>query len=214
LTTRKNPLLWRGFDPLEVFLKKAPSPLALCLLLTGLLTFGCASSGKLQQEGTFSPKSTLLEVPFIRQSNPTLCGPATAEMLTLYYGKRLATDRIKALKKEADLGKGIKGSSLEAALKGSGYHTAIFVGALDKKPKGLYHHLDKRRPLIVMLSPEGGQENHYLLVAGYDPKNGLIALLDPAKGPLAMPVASFKASWERANSFTLLAVPGEGPAPR
>jgi hypothetical protein len=58
-----------------------------------------------------------------------------------------------------------------------------------------------------MLTPAQGGENHYQLVTGYDPERSLVSLLDPARGPLAMPLAQFQAAWERANSFTFLAVP-------
>jgi ABC-type bacteriocin/lantibiotic exporter with double-glycine peptidase domain len=174
-----------------------------------LLASGCASSGKLADIGTFSSKAKLLEVPFQRQADPTLCGVAVAQMLSQYYSRPLREKDLAALKREARKMKGIKGSSLEKAFQAAGYHTAIFAGSLDRKPKGLYHHVDLKRPLIVMLSQEGSQENHYQLVAGYDPKRALVSVLDPAKGPLALPVASFKSSWERAKAFTFLAVPTE-----
>jgi len=186
--------------------------LALTALL-GVFLPGCASAPR-QSAGTFSDRAVLLDVGFVRQGDPNLCGVAVLGMLTQYYGKPIPAQVLKALEKEAAEKKGIKGASLEGAFKQAGYHVAIFRGALDKRSKGLYHHLDLKRPLVVMLSPEGAKENHYQLVSGYDPKNGLISLLDPAKGPLAMPVASFKASWERANSFTLLAVPAEGDTSR
>jgi len=185
----------------------------LALIALGGLPLGCASVPQ-QAKGTFSDRAVLLDVGFVRQGDPHLCGVAVLGMLTQYYGKPIPAPALKDLEKEASEKQGIKGASLEGAFKQAGYHVAIFQGALDKKAKGLYHHLDLRRPLIVMLSPEGAKENHYQLVSGYDPQNGLVALLDPAKGPLAMPVASFKASWERANSFTLLAVPTEDGALR
>jgi ABC-type bacteriocin/lantibiotic exporter with double-glycine peptidase domain len=177
------------------------------LFSVSILINGCAAGPKLSGDKTYSEKAILLDVAFKRQSDPTLCGLATVEMLTLYYNQSLTKAQLKELKEGAAKKKGISGLTLTAALQTAGYYTAIFAGTLDKKTNGLYHHLDLHRPLVVMLSPEGGQANHYQLVTGYDPKLSLVSILDPARGPLAMPLASFKASWERAHFFTLLAVP-------
>lgn len=185
---------------------------SMVLLLSG--PWGCATGTKVAGGGTYSEKAVLLEVSFQRQADPTLCGLAAAEMLAQYYGEPLPEADQRALKGEAAEKKGIAGASLGKAFKSAGYHTAIFPATLDREPTSLYHHLDLGRPLIVMLAPAQGEENHYQLVTGYDPERSLISLLDPARGPLAMPLAQFKAAWERANSFTFLAVPrGRDEAP-
>jgi ABC-type bacteriocin/lantibiotic exporter with double-glycine peptidase domain len=168
---------------------------------------GCASSGKISNEGTFSPEAVLLDVPFKMQKDPNLCGLAVLEMLTLYYGKPPEKGKVEQLKREAGQKKAVTGATLENVLKAAGYHAAIFSGTFDDKANSLYRHLDKGRPLIVMLSSDDGKTNHYELVTGYDWKKSLIAVSDPARGPLAIPLSSFSASWKRAKSFTLLAVP-------
>jgi hypothetical protein len=49
--------------------------------------------------------------------------------------------------------------------------------------------------------------NHYLLLVGYDPHSGDVAVLDPAQGRLVIPAERFATCWEGAERFTLLAVP-------
>jgi ABC-type bacteriocin/lantibiotic exporter with double-glycine peptidase domain len=172
-----------------------------------LAATGCTTSNKVSNSNTFSAKAVLLDVPFKMQKDPNLCGLAVLEMLALYYDKPLGKEQVKRLKKEADQKKAVTGATLEEVLRSAGYYTAIFPGTFDDSGNSLYRHLDKKRPLIVMLASDDGQFNHYELVTGYDWKWSLISVSDPARGPLAMPLANFSAAWKRAKSFTLLAVP-------
>jgi ABC-type bacteriocin/lantibiotic exporter with double-glycine peptidase domain len=177
-------------------------------LILSLLGAGCAATSpvKLSDGNSFSSEAVLTNVPFKLQKDPNLCGLAVLEMLTLYYDKPLSPEKVQWLADQASQNKALSGETLTAAL-GADYYTAIFAGTLDEKETGLYHHLDLHRPLVVMMASEDGKTNHYELVAGYDPRTSLLSVLDPARGPLALPLANFKAAWRRANYFTLLAVP-------
>lgn len=176
-------------------------------IIGAVLAVGCATPTRISNGNTFSAKAVLLDVPFKMQKDPNLCGLAVLEMLALYYDKPLSEEKVKWLKKEADQKNAVTGATLEVILRAAGYYTAIFPGTFDDTANSLYRHLDKKRPLIVMLASDDGKFNHYELVTGYDWSQSLVSVSDPARGPLAMPLASFSASWKRAKCFTLLAVP-------
>jgi hypothetical protein len=118
------------------------------------------------------------------------------------------TDKQEArLKKEADKEKGLPGAVLKKALEERGYFVAVFSGSLDRKVSGLYHHLDLKRPLIVMIEGAGKDRNHYVLAVGYDEGTDAIVLLDPVRGEIAMPVINFRKVWNKVDNFTMLAMP-------
>lgn len=171
-------------------------------LLIGLA--GCATVGQNPSSGIelLSKHAVLLELPFEAQTVPNLCGVASVEMITRYYGKRLSDDQAAFLCKEASENGGVSGASLKKVLEDAGYFVAVFSGTLDRGEASLYNHLDLKRPLIVMI---GSGPRHYAVVTGYDPDNAMIVLLDPARGQVAVPIQSFIKVWKEANYFTLLA---------
>jgi len=154
-----------------------------------------------------SDQAVLLDLPVVRQTSPNLCGEVALEMLTRYYDQPLTNEQEKRLKKEANQKKGIPGSTLKQVLEEQGYFVAVFSGTLDHKVSGLYHHLDLRRPLIVMIEGDGLDKNHYVLAVGYDIQTNSIILLDPVRGEIAMPLINYKKVWGKVHNFTLLAVP-------
>ena len=173
----------------------------------GLSVFpGCASLGKTQDSSPLilSKHAVLLEVPFAAQESPNLCGSACVEMLTRYYAKRLPEEDGALLRKEAKDNNGASGNELKKALKDAGYFTAVFPGTLDRGQASLYNFLDQKQPVIVML---GSGPRHYEVVAGYDPDQSLLVLMDPARGQVAVPIQNFAKGWGKANDFTLLASP-------
>jgi ABC-type bacteriocin/lantibiotic exporter with double-glycine peptidase domain len=181
--------------------KKSPAAFALVL---ALLTLNCATSSGLK---TLSDQAVLLEVPVVSQTAPNLCGEVALEMLTRYYNLLLTPEQEAALKKQANQEKGITGAALKTVLEQQGYFVAVFPGTLDHKVSGLYHHLDLKRPLIVMIQGDSPDKNHYVLAVGYDEDTNSIVLLDPVRGELAMSLINFKKVWGKVDNFTLLAVP-------
>ena len=89
----------------------------------------------------------------------------------------------------------------------SGFWAAVFAGHLMNPQTGLFNEIDRGRPLIVMLKKR--LESHYVLVSGYDPKNKLLILNDPAQGFVALSIKRFKADWEGSGKFSLLGIPEE-----
>ncbi len=179
--------------------------IALSLLI--LLASGCALQSP---KPTFAEKTLLsvhavvLEVPFESQQAADLCGISALNMLTGYYGKKLDPDQAAMLFREAKEKGGVSGASLKEALKVSGYTAVVFPGSLERGTAGLYDHLDRKRPLIVMV---GSGQRHYLVLIGYDSERKNLVVLDPAKGRLMFPLEEFSEEWRKANHFTLLATP-------
>lgn len=155
----------------------------------------------------FSDKAVLLDLPFESQKTPNLCGLASVEMLTRYYGVLLNDAQRQSMSDEAAKNDGISGAVLKTIMEQAGYSVAVFPGTVDRELTGIYRHLDSRRPLIVMTGTVDGKNGHYALLIGYDLERNLVALLDPARGYLAVPLEKFKKNWVQANQFTLLAIP-------
>jgi hypothetical protein len=174
------------------------------LFACSLLSLSCATSSGMK---LLSDQAVLLDLPVVRQTAPNLCGEVALEMLTRYYNVLLTDQQEARLKKEANQKEGIPGSTLKEVLEEQVYFVAVFSGTLDRKVSGLYHHLDLRRPLIVMIEGDGPDKNHYVLAVGYDEGTNTIVLLDPVRGELAMPLINFRKVWDKVDDFTLLAVP-------
>lgn len=170
-------------------------------------------SGEPAKALVLSSRAVQLKVPFEEQGTPRECGLAVANMLCGYYGQKLnetLRGRLKDLARSAD---GITGAELLAVLRAADHEAAVFPGTLDDKgavedkKTGLYYHLNKGRPLIVMITSKDGKNSHYDVLTGYDPQRSLLLLLDPATGPVTVSTKDFLPAWKRANHFTLLAVP-------
>jgi ABC-type bacteriocin/lantibiotic exporter with double-glycine peptidase domain len=174
------------------------------LLALSLLSFSCVTTNRLK---LLSDQAVILDLPVVRQTSPNLCGEVALEMLTRYYNLLLTPEQEDRLTKEANQKEGITGSTLKKVLEEQGYFVAVFSGTLNHKVSGLYHHLDLRRPLIVMIQGDGPDKNHYVLAVGYDLDTNNIVLLDPVRGELAMSLINFKKVWGKVNNFTLLAMP-------
>lgn len=158
-----------------------------------------------------SARAVLLDLPFEAQKSPDLCGLASVDMLAGYYGVPLNDIQRQNLSREAEANRGISGAELKTSLEQAGYFVAVFPGTTDREETGIYRQLDSRRPLIVMLENADGRSGHYVILAGYDPEDNRVVLLDPARGRVVMPFEEFKKMWISANSFTLLAMPHGAP---
>ena len=185
------------------FYSKIP---AFLLALSAMTLAGCVplhpgSAGNLRR---LSKQAVRLDLACQRQSAPKLCGLAAMGMVASYYHLAVHAAQLDGLREEAESTGGISGESLKLVLKDAGYYVAVFPGTLDRQASGLYHHLDLKRPLIVMT---GSGARHYLVAVGYDEARALIVLLDPAAGAIATDAGEFMQGWKEANYFTLLAMP-------
>lgn len=155
----------------------------------------------------FPPRAISLTVPFEKQQTSRQCGLAAALMVTDYYGQKISDTQQDWLKSVSEAGDGIMGSELVVAFRSADYDTAVFQGTLNDEKTGLYYHLGKSRPLILMITSKDGKSSHYDVLTGYDPKKSMLLLLDPALGPVTVTTKDFEQGWKRANYFTLFAAP-------
>jgi ABC-type bacteriocin/lantibiotic exporter with double-glycine peptidase domain len=174
--------------------------------LLALAVAGCAGM-RPYDEGP-APSAVVLDVPHASQGRGPDCGFAALEMLSGYYGVQIPDEEAAAVRREAEGGAGVSGATLRRALERSGFRVFIFPGEIldEQSPRGIAYHLRRGRPLVVMVSARR-RRFHYTVVSGLDAERGHVILEDPQKGRASLGLRSFRELWERANRFTLLAVP-------
>jgi ABC-type bacteriocin/lantibiotic exporter with double-glycine peptidase domain len=179
--------------------------------IAALLAALVATSGCVQPltPAALSPQAVVLPVPVVQQDELYECGLVSLSSLCQYHRVTIPQPVREALVRTAAEREGLSGAELAAALESLGLEVHIYQGTLDHSPTGLYQQIDEGRPLLVMTREALGAP-HYCLFAGYDNERDTVYLLDPRRGPVVWPVAAFRSHWERAQKFTLLAVPA-GP---
>jgi ABC-type bacteriocin/lantibiotic exporter with double-glycine peptidase domain len=173
-----------------------------CILVPGAL-IATAHAG--------NTPGVLLDVPFVAQPKDA-CGAASIAMVMQYWERSAGngrTDRVDVGRIRRALyskqAKGIFASAMERYLDEAGYRTFAIRGAWSD----LRENLEKGRPLIVGLAPEGPHDPlHYVVVAGIDWEHNWIFVNDPARRKLLkMGRADFEKQWTATQEWTLLAVP-------
>jgi ABC-type bacteriocin/lantibiotic exporter with double-glycine peptidase domain len=158
-----------------------------------------------------APPGIWLDVPFVKQQKDA-CGAASIAMVMQYWlhqqGRPLEAASDAAQIQRAlysSQAHGIYASDMERYFQQHGFRTFAFAGQW----ADLRQHLEKGRPLIVALKPEGvGASLHYVVVAGLDWEQGLVLVNDPAQRKLLkQDQASFEREWSAAGQWTLLALP-------
>ncbi|HXW54980.1 MAG TPA: C39 family peptidase [Candidatus Cybelea sp.] len=153
----------------------------------------------------------LLDVPFLSQPRNG-CGAASIAMVMQYWDKNLgrapsAREDVTMIQRAlySKQAKGIFASAMERYLRDAGYRTFAIHGEWSD----LRENLEKGRPLIVGLAPQGPHDPlHFVVVAGMDWQNDWIFLNDPAQRKLLkMGRAEFAQQWAATQHWTLLAVP-------
>ena len=154
-----------------------------------------------------------LDVPFVKQEK-NACGAAAVAMVMQYW----------ALKQGHAIDPTAQAENIENALYSRQAH-GIYNSAIENyfheqnfrtfAVKGqwsdLQQHLQKGRPLIVMLKPEHQAPLHYVVVAGVDSRENIVLLNDPSQRKLLkVDRSSFEKSWNAAGNWTLLALPHQG----
>ena len=151
-----------------------------------------------------------LDVPFIKQEK-NACGAAAVAMVMQYWSRQQgrpieegadATQIQNALySRQAH---GIYNSAIENYFHHQNFRTFTIRGQWSD----LLPHLQKGRPLIVMLKPDHQAPLHYVVVTGLEPAQDLVLLHDPAERKLLkLHRATFEKSWNAAGNWTLLALP-------
>lgn len=183
------------------------------LLLALVVVCGGCKQQPLRPE-LMSPEAVMLDLPVFHQDELYECGLVSITALCQYYHIEIPPEQRIELLRIANEREGLSGGELRDALVKLGLEVFLFQGTLDHSETGLYHHADDGRPLLVMLS-KNGKSNHYCLLLGYDEPLGNVFLLDPIQGRISTPARAFENEWERAQRFTLLAIPPRpvSPAP-
>jgi len=179
-------------------------------LLALVLLAGCRGSAI--RPDVVSSEAVVLELPIVEQDELYECGLAAITALCRYHGMELPPGERALLAATARERAGLSGGELQGALERSGFEVYLFEGTLDRAATGVFAHLDRGRPLLVMTS-EDGATRHYELLIGYDPALGNLILFDPRRGRVVLPTTAFETLWARAGRFTLLALPGASAAP-
>lgn len=188
----------------------AREPLRLGLLPPAAL-FLAAMSFAAAATASHAP-GVMLDVPFIAQPKNG-CGAASIAMVMQYWqrgGARTAPPgpaNVGAIQRKlySKKAKGIFASAIERYFQDAGYRTFAIHGQWND----LRENLEKGRPLIVGLAPEGPHDPlHYVVVAGMDWENNWVFVNDPARRKLLkMGRRDFEKQWAATQDWTLLAVP-------
>jgi ABC-type bacteriocin/lantibiotic exporter with double-glycine peptidase domain len=154
-----------------------------------------------------SESAVVLPVPLVFQSEKFECGLTSLTMLFAYYGHEVGKKETARFKKKAEEEQGIVAEDLKTYLISQGFDTHIFKGTLSKDPPtGIYGHIDKGRPVVVVIA-SGRSSRHYVLVTGYDEEKSLIVVQDPVRGAILASEWQFGILWKYCDYFALLAVP-------
>jgi hypothetical protein len=147
----------------------------------------------------------LLDVPYIAQSE-ALCGGAAAAMVLRFWGVTAVYAETFADLVDASAG-GIRGDDLARAIEARGWQALTFAGDATL----VRTHLLKRRPVIALIEDRPGRF-HYVVIVGW--QNGRVVLHDPARAPFrVLEESAFSAAWQRAEHWTMLALPGDSAGP-
>lgn len=157
-----------------------------------------------------SAPGVMLDVPFVAQPKNG-CGAASIAMLMQYWerGAAVHSDRADVATIQRALyskdAKGIFASAMERYFAQAGFRTFAIRG----RWSDLRENLEKGRPLIVGLAPEGPHDPlHYVVVAGMDWAHNWVFVNDPAQRKLMkMERADFEKQWTVTGDWTLLVVP-------
>src|SRR5215510_1397020 len=186
---------------------RARSRAVLWVLLVALCV---PANGRAQSTAPLS----LLDVPFISQSE-LLCGGAAAAMVLRYWGERgIDADAFASLVDRSAAG--IRTNALIDNLRGRGYMVSALTGTTDT----IARELGRGRPIVVLVEDRPGTF-HYIVIVGITDR--AIVFHDPARTAFrVMSRDEFDRRWSAAERWMAIVVPADsrerttavaGPAP-
>ena len=142
---------------------------------------------------------TILDVPFIAQSE-LLCGGAAAAMVMRYWGERgIDAESFSALV-DVEAG-GIRTEALASDIRTRRWRAVEAAGTAD----ALSRELQQRRPVIVLLQDRPGTF-HYVVVVARSADG--VVFHDPARAPFRVAsAADFDRRWSAAGRWLLVVTP-------
>jgi len=146
---------------------------------------------------------TLLDVPFISQSE-ALCGGAAVAMVLRYWGEtRVSAEDFESLV-DRDVG-GIRTAALVSAVRDRG-STALAVAGTAALAQG---ELAAGRPVIALIEDRPGAL-HYVVIVGWHER--AVVLHDPARTPyIVVRPAEFERTWKVSGNWMLAIAPASRP---
>lgn len=173
------------------------------LFAAGCATFFLAGVGVSQEapggNERLPPGATLLDVPYLPQSE-LLCGGAAAAMVLRYWGMSgVRAEDFADLVSETR--GGIRATDLAARLRELGWDAFPFDGRFEE----IRRHLRLGRPIISLLEVGEGRY-HYVVLIGE--AGDRLVLHDPAESPFQLvDRRELEAAWAATDGLSLLAVP-------
>lgn len=184
-------------------------------MAASLFNSGCStlveigSDGRLDQALTTTNQVTLPVTGFAQSDY--FCGPAALASLLSFEGKQVNVAEL-AADMVTDSREGTFRSDLTAKARREGFLALTATN----RPNLLAETLQLNKPVAVLvnLSLPSIPKWHYLTVFGYDANARELKVFDGEGRELAMPVATFNRTWERA-SFWMVALqrPDDRPLP-
>jgi hypothetical protein len=157
----------------------------------------------LLRPSSLHPQSlTVLDVPFIAQSE-LLCGGAAAAMVMRYWGGRgVDAESFRSLV-DAKAG-GIRTDALAADLRGRDWNATALEGSSDT----IARELQQGRPVIALLE-DRPRTYHYVVIVALNADG--VVFHDPARTPFrVMSATDFERRWSAARRWMLLVTPPAG----
>lgn len=157
------------------------------------------STARMQAQGGGPAPLSLLDVPFISQSE-ALCGGAAAAMVLRYWGEREITAETFAHLVDRSAA-GIRTDALTGELARRGW-TAIGVAGSEAS---LRAELTRGRPVLTLIE-DRPSAFHYVVVLGWHDRG--VVFHDPARGPfVVMSTSAFEERWDAARRWMAVVVP-------
>src|SRR6185503_10500457 len=155
-------------------------------------------------EGNRGAPLSILDVPFISQSE-ALCGGAAAAMVLRYWGERGVTAESFAHLVDRSAA-GIRTDALLRELTQRGWMAV----ALDGTDEAIDAELQRGRPVLTLIEDRPGRF-HYIVIVGMTPD--AVIFHDPARAPLrVVGRGEYARRWQAARRWMAGVVPGQRSA--
>ena len=182
----------------------SPFAVARRLRLVGVVGACLAASVASPHAARAQAPLTVLDVPFVPQSE-ALCGGAAAAMVLRYWGERNVSAESFAHLLDRSAA-GIRTSALVDDLRGRGWNVLGVKGT----EAVLARELAQGRPVVALIEDRPGTF-HYVVVVAVAPS--AVLFHDPARAPFrGMPRDEFVRRWTAADRWMAVVVPGTAPA--
>ena len=161
--------------------------------------FVAVGTPRVQAQGEGPHPLSLLDVPFISQSE-ALCGGAAAAMVLRYWGEREITAETFAHLVDRSAA-GIRTDVLTGELERRGWTARGIAGS----ESVLRAELTRGRPVLTLIE-DRPSAFHYVVLLGWHARG--VIFHDPARGPfIVMSTQAFEARWNAARRWMAVVVP-------